>query len=366
MQLIDSTAAAVSTSPSSGRVIVAGASSWLHRRGTRPPSARPAATAWPATSPSRRTTAACTSPTDRRRPRPRPDIWQSRGVRHLYRCPLRWADLDLLGHVNNVTYVDYLQEARVDMFRTHAPDSRAEDLAEGVVVVRHEVTYVSSLTFGFEPVSIECWVTEIRAASFTMAYEVFEEDEAGERTVFLRARTVLTPYVFATERPRRLHAEERESLGRLLEPDEPVRPPAAPQVVDVPGGHYPVHVRFSDVDVYGHVNNVKYFEYFQEARIQLMVAQRPRARPGLPPRRRADRRRLPAADPLPAPSPTTARPGSRTSAARRSCSSPSSATATTCWPARRWSACASTARPAGRRRCPRSSATWSGAVTPSS
>jgi acyl-CoA thioester hydrolase len=34
-----------------------------------------------------------------------------------------------------------------------------------------------------------------------------------------------------------------------------------------------VHVRFSDVDVYGHVNNVKYFEYFQEARIQLMVAQ---------------------------------------------------------------------------------------------
>ena len=100
-------------------------------------------------------------------------------MRHLYRCPLRWADLDLLGHVNNVTYVDYLQEARVDMFRTHAPDSRAEDLAEGVVVVRHEVTYVSSLTFGFEPVSIECWVTEIRAASFTMAYEVFEEDEAG-------------------------------------------------------------------------------------------------------------------------------------------------------------------------------------------
>jgi acyl-CoA thioester hydrolase len=194
-------------------------------------------------------------------------------VRHLYRCPLRWADLDLLGHVNNVTYVDYLQEARVDMFRTHAPDSRADDLAEGVVVVRHEVTYVSSLTFSFEPVAIECWVTEIRAASFTMAYEIFAEDEAGDRTVYLRARTVLTPYVFATERPRRLHDEEKEALGRLLEPDEPVRPPPAPTVVEVPGGSYPIHVRFSDVDVYGHVNNVKYFEYFQEARIQLTVGQ---------------------------------------------------------------------------------------------
>ena len=194
-------------------------------------------------------------------------------MRHLYRCPLRWADLDLLGHVNNVTYVDYLQEARVDMFRTHAPDSRADDLAEGVVVVRHEVTYVSSLTFGFEPVAIECWFTEIRGASFTRAYEEFSVDESGDRTVYLRARTLLTPYVFATERPRRLHPEEKESLSRLLEPDEPVRPPKAPEVVEAPGGRYPVHVRFSDVDVYGHVNNVKYFEYFQEARIQLLVAQ---------------------------------------------------------------------------------------------
>ncbi|KQV65841.1 thioesterase [Nocardioides sp. Root122] len=194
-------------------------------------------------------------------------------MRHLYRCPLRWADLDLLGHVNNVTYVDYLQEARVDMFRTHAPDSRSEDLAEGVVVVRHEVTYVSSLTFSSEPVSVECWVTELRAASFTMAYEIFAEDGDGERRVFLRARTVLTPYVFATERPRRLNEAEKESLTRLLEPDEPVRPTPAPEVVEVPGGDYAVHVRFSDVDVYGHVNNVKYFEYFQEARIQLMTAQ---------------------------------------------------------------------------------------------
>ena len=32
---------------------------------------------------------------------------------------MRWADLDMLGHVNNVTYVDYLQEARVDMLRIH-------------------------------------------------------------------------------------------------------------------------------------------------------------------------------------------------------------------------------------------------------
>ncbi len=190
-------------------------------------------------------------------------------MRHVYECPVRWADLDLLGHVNNVVYVDYLQEARVDMLRVHAPDRRVDDLAEGVVVVRHQVTYLAPLTFRFRPVTIECWVTEIRAASFTMAYEVVDA-AADDRTTYLRASTVLTPYVFGTERPRRLSEEERAGLERFHEPGE--RPPRAsrPEVPHRAEGHYPVQVRFSDVDVYGHVNNVKYYEYFQEARIALM------------------------------------------------------------------------------------------------
>ena len=184
---------------------------------------------------------------------------------------MRWADLDLLGHVNNVVYVDYLQEARVDMMRSHRPSLRGEDggeLVEGVVVVRHEVSYQAPLTFRFRPISIECWVTNIRAASFTMAYEIFDETPEG-RVVHLRATTVLTPYVFSTERPRRLRAEEKKLLGAYLEEPTPASAKIAP-LVPWQHGHFPLHVRFSDVDAYGHVNNVKYFEYFQEARIPLL------------------------------------------------------------------------------------------------
>jgi acyl-CoA thioester hydrolase len=182
---------------------------------------------------------------------------------------MRWADLDLLGHVNNVVYVDYLQEARVDMMRTHGPAAQGA-LADGTVVVRHEVSYLTPLTFGFRPVSIECWVTEIRAATFTMAYEIFHELPDGEgRRVYLRATTVLTPYVFSSERPRRLTEAEREALTAFLEPTE--RSPRTPVRAVRPetATRYPIQVRFSDVDVYGHVNNVKYFEYLQEARIFL-------------------------------------------------------------------------------------------------
>ncbi len=126
--------------------------------------------------------------------------------------------MDSLGHVNNVVYVDYLQEARVDMLRVHAPAKGGEELAEGVVVVRHEVEFVRPLVFRPEPVRVESWVTRLRAATFTMAYEVLDELPDGERRVYLRASTVLTPYVFTEERPRRITAEEREVLGRFLEP----------------------------------------------------------------------------------------------------------------------------------------------------
>ena len=183
---------------------------------------------------------------------------------------MRWADLDQLGHVNNVVYVDYLQEARVDMLRAHGRGPGA--LAEGLVVVRHEVTYLKPLTYDFRPVSIECWVTEIRAATFTMAYEIFDES-GGERVVYLRATSLLTPFVFAEERPRRISREEREALSAWLEPPgfDPSLPiPPTPQA----GARHqcPLRVRWSDVDAYGHVNNVTYFEYFQEARIQYMTS----------------------------------------------------------------------------------------------
>ncbi len=194
-------------------------------------------------------------------------------TRHLYRCPLRWADMDLLGHVNNVTYLDYLQEARVDMLREHARSREGEALAEGVVVVRHVVQYAAPLVFRAEPVAIEAWVTEIRGASFTLACEIFDEEpEGGGRRVYFRAESVLTPYDFARETPRRITPGERAFLEQFLEP----RPEALAPTVGLEQGedarrfHYPCQVRFSDVDAYRHVNNVKFVEYFQEARVQLV------------------------------------------------------------------------------------------------
>ncbi|QLJ00353.1 acyl-CoA thioesterase [Streptomyces sp. NEAU-sy36] len=131
-------------------------------------------------------------------------------MRHVYACPMRWSDMDAYGHVNNAVFVRYLEEARINfLFR---PD---KEFQQGSVVARHEIDYKRQLVHRHHPVDIELWVAEIRAASFTIAYEVKDED-----VVYVRASTVVVPFDFEAQRPRRITPEEREFLRQYTEPAE--------------------------------------------------------------------------------------------------------------------------------------------------
>jgi acyl-CoA thioester hydrolase len=121
--------------------------------------------------------------------------------------------MDALGHVNNGRYVDYLQDARVDfLFRT-AKELGADDLETGLLVARHEVQYRAPLVFRPEPVQIELWISEIKAASFVVDYEILDP---SPRRTYVEARTRLVPFDFAANRLRRITPVEREALTKLV------------------------------------------------------------------------------------------------------------------------------------------------------
>jgi len=142
-------------------------------------------------------------------------------TRHVCHVPMRWSDMDAFGHVNNVVYLRYLQEARVDMLFVHAPRHGAEELAAGVVVARHQVAYRAPLLFRPAPVRVETWSSRVGAASFTLGYEVLDIGDDGSRTVYVVASSVLVPYDLEAERPRRVRPEERAVLEAFLDPDGP-------------------------------------------------------------------------------------------------------------------------------------------------
>jgi acyl-CoA thioester hydrolase len=183
---------------------------------------------------------------------------------HLFPCPIRWGDLDAQGHVNNAAYLDYLQEARVHFLLT-GPPVMHELLDSGVLVVSHQVEYLRPIGFSDRPLSIKLWVDSVGGSRFSIGYEVLDGDQLAAR-----ARTGAVPFDLASGVLRRLTDAERDVLQAQVSPAEPLRTVAKVRIADLDHHRFPLAVRWSDLDSYGHVNNVKYYDYVQEARIALM------------------------------------------------------------------------------------------------
>ncbi|WP_130865879.1 acyl-CoA thioesterase [Acidipropionibacterium timonense] len=172
--------------------------------------------------------------------------------------PLRWSDMDAQGHVNNVRIWELVQEARNQAFLL---TPAAPMLDTGMVVVSQGVEFERSFVVDEEPLLVDVWCSTIGASRTIMEYR------ARHRGLEVaRARTQFCPFDFEEERPRRLTPLERATLTGMSGPAAQWRDldlldvSGAGEVVTVP-------IRWSDVDRYGHVNNVSLTGYLQEARI---------------------------------------------------------------------------------------------------
>ncbi|TDD98284.1 acyl-CoA thioesterase [Jiangella asiatica] len=132
-------------------------------------------------------------------------------MKHVYECSVRFDDLDAFGHVNNVTFAEYLQEARVDFAHRQLVTGNAPH--EGVVVVHQSIDYLAPVPFRTEPLQVHVWITRIGTSSFDLAYEVSDTS-----MLFARATGVLVAYDVKADRPRPVSPAEREVLERYLEP----------------------------------------------------------------------------------------------------------------------------------------------------
>ncbi|MDA2805357.1 acyl-CoA thioesterase [Nocardiopsis suaedae] len=137
-----------------------------------------------------------------------------RGRRHVHLAHVRFADLDPLNHVNNVRMLTYLEDARIAFLRWDAPGGDGDGGPLGAMVVaRHEVDYVAPLVLRRDPVRVETRVTEVRGASFRLAYEILDDER-----VYLRAESVIVGYDLERQRSRRLTPDELEYLEGYREP----------------------------------------------------------------------------------------------------------------------------------------------------
>jgi acyl-CoA thioester hydrolase len=135
--------------------------------------------------------------------------------RYTSHCQIRWSDMDAYGHVNNARYLTLFEEARTELIARVARDRYGlKNLLTGIVVARHEIDYLRPIDYQPEPVRIEVWMEDVKNASFTVGYELFDHDGGA---VVARARTRMVPYDLAAGRPRRLAPDEKEFLTSWLD-----------------------------------------------------------------------------------------------------------------------------------------------------
>lgn len=167
---------------------------------------------------------------------------------------MRWADLDLLGHVNNVTYLDYVGEARESLFAGHP--------AATAPVGRYQVEFAKPLVFRRAPVLVDTWVTDVGDDTMTLTHEVYDEptDGGSRRTTYLRAVSVLDHRSSDAERA---VAEQHRGQAHDWRPVASEARPAADT--------FPLTVRRSDIGERGLARSGVFFEYLQEARIRFLM-----------------------------------------------------------------------------------------------
>ena len=89
---------------------------------------------------------------------------------------IRFADIDVQGHVNNTVIADYFQTGRVTMF--HERDLSGGVEGTHVALVHTEITFVRELRWP-GTVEIGTAVTKIGRSSYTVMHGVFSDGECA-------------------------------------------------------------------------------------------------------------------------------------------------------------------------------------------
>jgi acyl-CoA thioester hydrolase len=131
--------------------------------------------------------------------------------RHRYDCRVRFSDVDVYGHVNNVKYFEYYQEARLAYMA--GLRGRLGDWELNLVVARVVVDYKRPILFRPEPYVVESWVTRVGKSSFGMSADIRDSDQ-----VLSRSSSVLVTFDPATQRARQLTEFERDWLRGGMDP----------------------------------------------------------------------------------------------------------------------------------------------------
>jgi len=125
--------------------------------------------------------------------------------------PVQPADIDQLGHVNNVIYLRWVQEVAIAHWSELATEDQKRKLLW--VVARHEIEYKRPALTG-DTIIARTWVGEARNRNFARHTELLRK---ADRKLLARAVTLWTPIDAKSRKPVDVDADVYELFSNTPE-----------------------------------------------------------------------------------------------------------------------------------------------------
>jgi len=123
---------------------------------------------------------------------------------HLHEVATRLADTDAMGHINNASYLTYVEIARIAYYEQVVKKPLplgVHGAGEGMILAEIRMTYRSQAYYG-ETVAVETRVERIGTTSFSMVHRMTApESRYGPARLIATADSVLVSYDYEAERP---------------------------------------------------------------------------------------------------------------------------------------------------------------------
>lgn len=114
---------------------------------------------------------------------------------------VEWRDIDPMQHVNNATYLTYIEDCGMQVSAAHSwPLERMWGAGFGVVARRHRIEYLLPAVLDDE-LEIATWVYDVRAASVMRYYTITRSSDSA---VLARAHTQWVWIDVASQKPIRI------------------------------------------------------------------------------------------------------------------------------------------------------------------
>ena len=123
--------------------------------------------------------------------------------------PIRWGDMDVMGHVNNTVYFRYLEQARISWFDRLVPESDAWH-ATGIVIANATCNYRRAITYP-GVVEVRLYIGVPGGASVPTTYELRVD---ADPEPYADGAAVVVFIEMKTQKSRRIPEEIRARLER--------------------------------------------------------------------------------------------------------------------------------------------------------